>query len=180
LGGGVRRLAEYVEGELDVLGGEGLAVVPLDVFPEKEHQVSIVVLPRPFLCELAHERLETLGPLELVEDDEVVEAGHRWKAHRYRRRLVDGEALRQVLAKHDVDVAARLRCLGHRGSGDEGESSEGCPNRGSKAEKRHRISSPSRRSAATGRVTPSGGRTWRPAGSPAALANIREGLDALN
>src|SRR2546422_3133435 len=46
LGGGVRRLTEHVEGELDVLRGERLAVVPLHALAEEEHEIPEVVLPR--------------------------------------------------------------------------------------------------------------------------------------
>ena len=181
LGRRVGRFPDHVEGELDVLRREGLAVVPLDVLPEKEHEVPVVVLPRPLLRELAHDGLQAFRPLELVEDDQVVEARHGGKAGGDSGRLVHGEALGQLLAKHDVEVTARLRRLGcGGGGGPEGQSPDGCPQGGRNADKRHRISSPSPRSAATGRVTPSGGKTWRPAGSPAALANIREGPDALN
>jgi len=77
---GLGSLAHHVEGELDVLRGEGLAVVPLDVLAEKEHKVSIAVLPRPLLRELAHEGLGALNALELVEEDEVAEARHRREA----------------------------------------------------------------------------------------------------
>jgi hypothetical protein len=114
LGRRVRRLAEHVEGELDVLRRERLAVVPLDVLPEKKDEVLVVVLPRPPLGEVAHDGVHALRRLPRIEEDEVVEARQGREARRVRGRLVDGEALRQVLAEHHVEGAADLRSLRRR------------------------------------------------------------------
>src|SRR6266508_4159858 len=52
----ILRLAHEVEGELHVLGREGLPVVPARVLPEEEHEVPVVVLPRPTLGQLGYGR----------------------------------------------------------------------------------------------------------------------------
>src|SRR5262249_50736424 len=117
--------------------------------------------------ELTDQSVEALLALELIEDHQVVEARQRGKAGGDGRRLVNGEALGQVLAKHYIEVPAGPGGLGERGAdGGECKSSEGCPYRDSKSECPHRDSSPSRRSPATGRATPRAGRLRTPAGSP--------------
>jgi hypothetical protein len=108
LGLGLRRLAQHVEGERDVLGGERLAVVPLHVLAEEEHEVPVVVLPRPPLGEIPDDGVHALRRLRGIEEDEVVEARQRRKAGRGRGGLVHGEALGRILALHDVEDAARF------------------------------------------------------------------------
>ena len=102
LRGRVLGLAHHVEGELDVLRGEGLAVVPLHVLPQEEDEVAVVVLPGPALGQLRHDGVRALELLVLVEDHQVAVAGHGRPRDRVGRRLVDGEALGQVLAEHQA------------------------------------------------------------------------------
>ena len=156
LGRRIRGFAQHVERELDVLRGEGLAVMPLHVLAEEEDEVLVVVLPRPLLGQVADDGLQALGRLGLVEEDEVVEARERWEARRVRGCLVDGEALGQVLAQHDVEGAARLRGLrgggADTGDGDargQGESQRG----GQQVETPHCVSSPSDPALGAGRIT---------------------------
>ena len=106
LGRRVGALAHHVEGELHVLAGERLTVVPLHALAQEEDEVAVVVLPGPFLGEIADDRVERLHLLGRVVDDEVVEAGHRRPHGGAGLRLVDGESLRKVLPLGDVQGAA--------------------------------------------------------------------------
>jgi len=106
LGGRVGRLAEHVERELHVLGREGLAVVPLDALAEEEDEIPVMVLPRPLLGQLADDRVDALGLLQRIEQHEVIQTRHGRPHGRDRRRLVDGEALGQVLSEHHVQDPA--------------------------------------------------------------------------
>jgi hypothetical protein len=115
LGGGLRRLADHVEGELDVLGGEGLPVVPLDVPAEEHHEVPVIVLPGPPLRELGDHGVGALHGVGGIEHHQVVEARRRREDDGDGRRLVDGESLGEILAQHDVEGAAGL--AGRHGGG---------------------------------------------------------------
>src|SRR5262249_21755919 len=110
---------DHVEGELDVSGGERLAVVPPDVLAQEEDEVPVAVLPRPLLCEIPHHGVDALHALELVEDHEVVEAGQGRPHGGDGGRLVYGDADGELLALHQVDHAARLGRLPRRGGGGE-------------------------------------------------------------
>jgi hypothetical protein len=88
----VRRLPHEIEGELDIPRGERLPVMPLHVLAEEEHQVPVVVLPRPLLGQLRQESLRRLQALGGIEDHQVAEAGARGPDHRDGGRLVDVEA----------------------------------------------------------------------------------------
>jgi hypothetical protein len=123
---GVLGLADHVERVLDVLRAERLAVVPLDALAEEEHEVAIVVLPRPLLGQLTDDRVQALDPLHRVVHDEIVEARRGREHARDGGRLVDREALRQVLALHGVEDAAGFRCLADRRSpGDDHDENGG-------------------------------------------------------
>ena len=126
---GLGRFPHHVKGELDVLRGEGLSVVPGDAVPQEDHEVAVAVLPRPLLRELGYRRLESLQRLHGIEGDEVVEAGLGGPDGRERHRLVDGESLGQVLAREHFQDAARLageeRGSGRGGEGDREKSSRG-------------------------------------------------------
>src|SRR5262249_32416980 len=111
LGGRVRRLAEHVEGVLDVLRGERLAVVPFDALAQEEHEIAVVVLPRPLLGQLTDDGVHALRLLQRIEEHEVAQTRHHGPRGRDGRRLVDREALRQIFALRDVQRAAGLRRL---------------------------------------------------------------------
>ena len=118
----VGRLAHHVEGELDVPGRERLAVVPLHVPPQEEHQVPVAVLPGPLLGQLAHDGVGRLRRLGGIEVDQVVEA-RRGGPHRGDRgRLEDRQALGQLLPLHhgqDPAVLGGLRRQRSRGAGQD-------------------------------------------------------------
>ena len=89
LGLGVRSPAHGVEGVLHVLRREGLAVVPLDVLPEEEDEVAVIVLPRPLVGQLGDDRVDALLLLGGIVVHEVVEAGAGLLGGGDRRLLVD-------------------------------------------------------------------------------------------
>ena len=124
LGGGLRDLANHVEGELDILRRERLAVVPAHVLAEKEHEVPVVLLPRPLLGQLSHHGVRALHALELIEHHEIVEAGQGQPHRGDGCRLVYGEADGELLPLHEVDHAARLGCLRHGDRRDEQRDSD--------------------------------------------------------
>src|SRR5581483_538327 len=107
--GRVPRLADDVERELHVLRRERLAVVPADVLAQEENEVAIVVLPGPLLGELTDDRVRPLDRLGLIVDDQVAVARHRGPGDGVGRRLVDQEALREILATSESQYPARLR-----------------------------------------------------------------------
>ena len=122
LAGRLGRLAHQVEGELDVARGEGLAVVPLHVPPQEEHQVAIAVLPGPLLGQLAHDGVGRLHRLRGIEVDQVVEARRGRPDGGDRGGLDDREALRQLFPLHQGEHAAVLRGLREQGGRGRGQA----------------------------------------------------------
>src|SRR6266478_4048134 len=91
------RLAlQQVPGALDILGGQRLAVVPLDALVQLEGQPGAVLVPRPALGQFGHDRLHAVLLHVLVVQNEVVKHPH----HRAQRKdggfFVDRHAGRAV------------------------------------------------------------------------------------
>src|SRR5437867_4978135 len=107
----IGRLPQHVERVLDVRGAERPAVVPGDVAPQREHQLAVVLLPRPALGQLADDRVGAVRGLGRIEEHQVAEARHGRPHRGDGRALVDRETLRQVLAQAQRQHAARLRRL---------------------------------------------------------------------
>ena len=78
---------QQIEGADHVLGGEGLAVMPLHALLQLERQVLAVGAPRPRLGELGHDRLLAVLGDGLVVDHEIVEHPHHRDDGRVGRRF---------------------------------------------------------------------------------------------
>ena len=71
----LRRLAEQqVPGALDVIGSEGVAVVPFDAFAQPKRKFAAVLVPRPIRGQIRNDRLQAVLRYVLVVHDEIVEA----------------------------------------------------------------------------------------------------------
>src|SRR6266481_3090737 len=85
-------IGQQIEGAFDVLGGEGLAVVPLDAFAQLEGELGAVLAPCPARGELRHDRSQAVLRDMLVEQDEVVEYPHHRHHYADRPFLMDRHA----------------------------------------------------------------------------------------
>ena len=72
----LRHAAQHVPGAFHVLGGERLAVMPLDAIAQLEGELGLVRVPRPAGGELRHDRIHAVLRLVLVVDDQIVEHPH--------------------------------------------------------------------------------------------------------
>ena len=111
-------------GALHVLGGEGLAVVPLDAFSQLEGQLGLARVPRPALAELRHDGGEAVQRLGLVEQHEIVEHRHEGLGDRDGGLLVQRGA-RRVVAMVDPERAALLLRRRRYDAGKQGHEHRG-------------------------------------------------------
>ena len=98
---------QLVPGALHVLGGEGLAVVPLDAGMQLEGELGLGRVPGPAVGEVGNDGLGRVERLLLVVDDEVVEDAHERLDGGDRGLLVDGSA-GKIVAVVDAQRAALL------------------------------------------------------------------------
>ena len=99
---------QQVEGADDVLGGEGLAVVPLHALLQLEGEILVVGAPAPRLGEVGDDGLRAVLRLALVVEHQVVEQRHEGDDRRVGRLLVDRGAGRIVAMIHFQHAAALL------------------------------------------------------------------------
>src|SRR6266853_853525 len=102
-------IAQEIEGAFDVLGGEGLAVVPLDAFAQLEAELGAVLAPCPARGELRHDRCQAVLRDMLVEQNEVVEYPHHRHHYADRPFFVDRHAGGAVAVIDTQDPALLLR-----------------------------------------------------------------------
>jgi hypothetical protein len=89
--------AEHFPGAFDILGGEGLAVVPLDAFPQRQGQLGPFLIPRPAGGQVRDDRCHTVLRHVLPKHDKIIEhphhrplsCGRRFLVHRHARRAVE-------------------------------------------------------------------------------------------
>ena len=99
---------QQVEGADDVLGREGLAVVPLHAALQLEGEILVVGAPAPRLGEVGDDGLRAVLRLALVVEHQVVEQRHEGDDRGVGRLLVDRGAGRIVAMIHFQHAAALL------------------------------------------------------------------------
>src|SRR6266436_4417773 len=72
----LRFAEQQVPGAFDVIGGEGMAVVPFDALAQPERQFSAVFVPRPIGGQIRDDRLQAVLRHVLLVEDEIVEDAH--------------------------------------------------------------------------------------------------------
>ena len=104
-----------IPGAFHIGRGERLAVVPFDALPQLQRQLGAVLVPRPFGCEVRHDRVDAVLPDLRVEGDQVVEHPQHWPLSEDRLLLVDRHAGRAVdcVDLQNTAMFLRLRRIGH-------------------------------------------------------------------
>src|SRR5271169_2115598 len=110
-----RLAGQQIPSTLDILGGEGLAVVPFDALTQREGQLSPFLVPRPARGQIRHDRAQAVLWNVLIEHDEIVEHAHHRPVDRDRRFLEKRHA-RRTVEMADFQNAALLlgRCCPYR------------------------------------------------------------------
>ena len=75
--------------QVDVGGGERLAVMPFDAVPQLERQLLAILAPGPALGEVGHDRVDRIPLDMLIEQYEIVEHRHQHSDCGARHLLVD-------------------------------------------------------------------------------------------
>src|SRR5262245_48133400 len=65
-----------VPGALHILGGEGLAVMPLDALAQLEGELGLALIPAPAGAKLWDNGVETVERFGLVEQHKIIEKRH--------------------------------------------------------------------------------------------------------
>ena len=116
----LRSAEQQVPGAFDVIGGEGMPVVPFDALAQAERQFGAVLVPRPIGSQIRDDRLQAVLRHVLLVQDKVVENSHHWDLGRVGRFLEDRHAGRTVPVV-DFQNATRLLGRGHLGARNRNE-----------------------------------------------------------
>src|SRR5712671_1561874 len=103
-----RLAGQKVPGALDVLGREGLAVVPFDALARREPQLGALLVPRPAGGQIRDDRLQAGLWHVLLVHDEVVENTHHRPLRRACRFFEDRHARRAVEVRESEDAPLPL------------------------------------------------------------------------
>src|SRR6266481_1086283 len=72
----LRSAEQQVPGTFDVIGGEGMPVVPFDALAQAERQFGAVLVPRPIGGKIWDDRLQAVLRYVLLVKNKVVEDTH--------------------------------------------------------------------------------------------------------
>src|SRR5438128_7712478 len=72
----LRSAEQQVPSAFDVIGGEGMPVVPFDALAQAERQFGAVLVPRPIGGKIWDDRLQAVLRYVLLVEDEIVEDTH--------------------------------------------------------------------------------------------------------
>jgi len=103
-----RLAAQQVPGAFDVLGREGLAVMPFDAVTQREGQLGALFVRRPTGGQIRDDRARAVLRHVLIVDDEIIETPHHRPQCRGRRFLEERHARRAVEMRNLEDTARFL------------------------------------------------------------------------